>query len=396
MIRLLSTILALISAITSFAVAAGGHSPISEGIPDVSLVTIGAGKEVYQLEGHTLLRITYPDGRDIAVNWGIFDFSTPNFAYRFLKGETDYSVGVSPFPYILAEYNRERRSVVEQRLNLTVAETDRLLNLISDNLLPENRIYRYNYVKDNCATRPMRLIEQSLAADTASLLIDMPTVKTSFRNEMRRYHRDFPAYQLFIDIVLGSGIDYPLTTRERAFAPLFLMDMAANSIIINADGTERPLAEPARTLSAGPETPYTEGIISPWLFIAAISVTAIAITWRDQRRKKVTRWFDTIFYGILGLVGLLLTFLIFVSVHEATSPNINYLWINPICLVVPLLIWVKRCRKIVFCYQIANFVALIVFIAGVPLFNQSGNWMFLPLILSDLARSANYIILNRR
>lgn len=385
--RLLPLITIMFATINTFA---------AETIPKVSLVTVGAGKEMYQLEGHTILRLTYPDGRDIAVNWGVFDFSSPNFAYRFLKGETDYSIGIFPFSHTLAGYRREQRPVTEQALNLSEAQTETLIGLIEENLRPENRIYRYNYVKDNCATRPMALIEQALAADSASLRINMPQTRTTFREEMRRYHRNFPAYQLFIDIALGSGIDYRLTNREQAFAPIYLEELVANSTIISPGGIQRPLSASARILVNGPAEPYTENCPNPWIFAFVLLVATAAVTWRDQRIKKVSKWFDTVFYFIYGLIGLLLAFLIFISVHEATSPNVNFLWLNPLCLAVPLLIWFKRCRKVVFWYQFANFVALIVFIIGTPFFTQSGNWLFLPLILSDLARSTNYLIINRR
>ena len=56
----------------------------------VSLVTFHPGSDIYELEGHTALRVTTPEGIDIAANWGLFDFNTPNFVYRFVKGETDY------------------------------------------------------------------------------------------------------------------------------------------------------------------------------------------------------------------------------------------------------------------------------------------------------------------
>lgn len=56
------------------------------GAPRISLLTVGPGEEMYQLEGHTALRIQTDEGEDIVVNWGMFDFNAPNFAYRFVKG----------------------------------------------------------------------------------------------------------------------------------------------------------------------------------------------------------------------------------------------------------------------------------------------------------------------
>lgn len=55
----------------------------------VSLLTAYPGADIYQLEGHTALRIRHPQRGDYVVNWGLFDFDSPGFVYRFVKGETD-------------------------------------------------------------------------------------------------------------------------------------------------------------------------------------------------------------------------------------------------------------------------------------------------------------------
>ena len=52
----------------------------------VSLVTIYPGNEIFQVYGHTELRVQ--NGKsDWYYNYGVFDFSSPNFALRFLAGE---------------------------------------------------------------------------------------------------------------------------------------------------------------------------------------------------------------------------------------------------------------------------------------------------------------------
>lgn len=84
--RLLTIIFAAIGWI-----AAMGQDSISLGI-----VTCYPGGDIYELEGHTALRIKgMMHGRpmDIAMNYGLFDFDAPNFVYRFVKGETDYMCG---------------------------------------------------------------------------------------------------------------------------------------------------------------------------------------------------------------------------------------------------------------------------------------------------------------
>ena len=153
------------------AIAAPADSISAQAADDtykVSLLTCRAGANIYELEGHSALRFVKPStGEDIVVNWGLFDFDAPNFVYRFVKGETDYSVGVAPTGYFLRAYDRQGRSVVEQDLNLTPEQIAELQRLVSENLLPENRVYRYNYVLDNCSTRPLRIVEKAMG-DTLS------------------------------------------------------------------------------------------------------------------------------------------------------------------------------------------------------------------------------------
>ena len=67
-----------------------------------------------------------------------------------------------PFELFLEEYRHEGRRVVEQELNLTPNEAQKLELLVGTNLMPENRTYRYNYVKDNCATRPLAIVENAI------------------------------------------------------------------------------------------------------------------------------------------------------------------------------------------------------------------------------------------
>lgn len=86
----------------------------------VSFLTCSEGPEIYELEGHTAIRVVDPvNGTDYVVNWGIFDFAAPNFVYRFVKGETDYMSGTAPTRYFLSQYARQGRTVTEQRLRLT-------------------------------------------------------------------------------------------------------------------------------------------------------------------------------------------------------------------------------------------------------------------------------------
>lgn len=360
----------------------------------VSLLTCSEGREIYELEGHTGLRIQHPLYGDFTVNWGVFDFDSPGFVYRFVKGETDYIAAAVSTDRFLEAYRRQGRTVREQTLRLTPAQTDRLVDMIMTNIRPENRVYRYNYVLDNCATRPLMMIEKAIG-DTVTLGSKALEGRdaTTFRNVMRHYHRNYPWYQFGIDTALGSGIDRPISQRETGFAPVVLADMIAGAT--TPGGEQLTLSDgyligssATPPAPAGP-TPWT---LTPMFWASVIFLLAIWVSIRQkQGHAKAARWFDTLYFSLCGTEGLLLTFLIFVSVHEATSPNWLYLWLNPLCFVGAVSPWLKRGKGLEICYQSVNFALLtgltVIFLLGI----QSPNPAFWPLILASALRALTNI-----
>lgn len=362
----------------------------------VSLITAFPGTDIYELEGHSAIRVKMGPGHDFAVSYGIFDFNAPNFVYRFVKGETDYMVGCMPFHYFLESYAKDGRRVEELPLNLTSEEKAKLLDLLEENLKPENRVYRYNYVKDNCSTRPLKMIELALN-DSLILGENKSFYGNTFRDVMRHYHTNYPWYQFGIDIALGSGIDYPLSSREYAFVPMLMAEQASKARI----GYRKLSAESNVLIDVDPENAVLGP--TPWFFTPLfigwlIFLVVLFFVIKDLITRKITRWLDCLYFGILGVAGLLLTFLIFISVHEATSPNYLYLWLNPFCLIPVIFIWFKTCRKLVLGYEILNCSLVIVTLIVWPWIPQSANPAFLPFVLADIAISARFIWLsiNRR
>lgn len=386
--RILATLIALIATTAAMWAAT----------PEVSLAIIFAGSDIYELDGHAAIRINYGDGRDIAVSYGEFDFDAPNFVYRFVKGETNYRVGTYPWAMLENIYARHGRRIEEYVIDMDSAQTARLLMLLEENLRPENRIYRYNYVKDNCSTRPLRMIELAMA-DSIVLPPAACEANSSnpatFRNIMRESHRNYPWYQFGIDLALGRGIDYPLTPREEAFAPVTL-----SSQLSGAQCGGRPLVRESRVAVDLPAD-YAIATPTPWyLTPTAIGCLLLAITAavcvRDIRRKRISRWLHSAYFTLAGLDGLVMTFLIFVSVHEATSPNWLYAWLNPLCLIPAIFIWLKKCNKLVYSYHFVNFAVLFVGLLLWPWIPQTGNMAFVPLVLTDMALSATYIYVNHK
>ncbi|MDE6326423.1 MAG: DUF4105 domain-containing protein [Duncaniella sp.] len=356
--------------------------------PVVSFLTCSEGPEIYELEGHTAIRVVDPvNGTDYVVNWGIFDFAAPNFVYRFVKGETDYMSGTAPTRYFLSQYALQGRTVTEQKLNLTPCQTDTLIAMIEDCVRPENRVYRYNYVYDNCSTRALSFVEKAIGDTLALAQSSLPPGTDTFRKVMARFHTNYPWYQFGIDLALGSGIDKRLTHRELSFAPVVLCEMLENA----TDGSGNKIVSSTDYLIDNHDSSPVEGP-TPWyatplataLYLLVVSA---ALTFRDIRRHRLSRWFDTILFSVFGLAGCVITFLVFISVHEATSPNWLLMWLNPLCFLPAILTWVKRGKDLLLWYHFLNFATLIVLVNLLVFGVQSPNAAFYPLIAADLLRS---------
>lgn len=357
----------------------------------VSLITCYPGAAVYELYGHTAIRIT-GGGIDKVYNFGLFSFNKPNFIYRFVKGETDYALGGYPFEYFLPDYIERNSKVVQQELNLNNAQAWALYSELEYLSRPENREYRYNYVLNNCATRPRDMIEK---VSGGIVYPEATDTTATFRSIMRSYSGNYPWYQFGIDLALGSGIDYRLDLRKQLFAPLRLKD-AFSEARLN-DG--RPLVTRTTVLFDGSESPIlppTPWYLTPMFAACAMLVITAGVCVIEYRRKRTIRWFDSLWFLLTGLAGSLVFFLVFVSEHEATSPNYLAFWLNPFCLFPAVTIWIKSCRKWLFSYHFINF-ALVLFLAAfwwaLP---QSANAAFFPLMLCSLLRSANYLTINRK
>lgn len=363
--------------------------------PRVSLVTVYPGSEIYELEGHTALRVIMPDGNDLAVNFGVFDFNRPNFVYRFVKGETDYLVMAYPWMVFRESYRDSGRRIVEQPLALDSAATHRLMALLNNQLRPENSTYRYNYVLDNCATRPFALIEQAMCdGDTLSLpgTAAVETAgATTFRQAMRFYHKSYPWYQFGIDLALGAPLDRPISRRQQSFAPIALMEQLQGSPILGP-GAPASIPDDFSAASLGP-TPFW---LTPMAAGLALLVLTIALSVYDLRRGRYSRLFDALLFTVYGLAGCIIVFLVFVSSHYATSPNYLLMWLNPAAFIPVIFLWSRRGRKIVYSYQILNFALLLSMTLAWPLLPQSANAAIWPFVGAEALRSFVYIRLYPR
>lgn len=281
----------------------------------ISLLTCSPGKELYAKYGHTALRVYDPVNRtDIAFNYGIFSFETEHFYWKFVRGETWYALGASPMWWFMREYDDTHRTVYEQVLNLTPAQREAIWKALVINYQPENRYYLYNFVFDNCATRPYLLIQDALG-DT--ILSDFAGhTGTTYRSFLRHYTGRWSWANAGINLLFGPKADRPMRSQDRLFLPEELMFFMASAHL--QDGTA--LVQPAAIAAF-------EIVPTPWyatwpLGLAIYFLIVMLVSIRDRRKGRWSWWLE-LSAGIPYLLLLVIvTFLTFFSCH----PLVGFGW----------------------------------------------------------------------
>ncbi|MBB6326225.1 hypothetical protein FHS59_001853 [Algoriphagus iocasae] len=359
----------------------------------VSLLTCDPGEEIYSSFGHSAIRVLDQEtGRDRVYNYGTFDFGAPNFVLNFAGGRLDYFLSVSTFDRFIAEYNYFHRSVREQELDLNQEQKLALIAFLETNYLPENRNYRYDFFFDNCATRIRDVMEEILGNQLVWHDEEQEAVDKSFRQLIDEKVFYMPWSDLGIDLALGSRLDRDATPREEQFLPEYMEEAFARAMI-EGDGPTRPLVKNERVILDFQPANESLGVINPYLLFWILAIVFTAITFIGFRKKKLYIGFDLVFFGILGIIGLVMTALWLGSDIPSTKWNWNILWAFPGHLIlIPGLLsktlkpWLRP--YLLFALILAD-AAVVFWILGWQSFHPS----LIPLLLVIILRT-NYLYYN--
>jgi hypothetical protein len=320
-------------------------------------------------------------GMDIVFNYGTFEFS-PDFYAKFIQGKLLYSLSVDEFPNFLYQYQMENRSVVEQPLQLSCGEEQKLFAALQWNAQEQNRHYLYDFLYDNCTTRARDII-----ANNTSTPVTFPTILPeevpTFRDLIHSYLDLGGQYwsKLGIDLLLGAKLDRRVTNQQSMFLPDYLkrgMD--------GARVQQRPLVTTTEPVLIMPSPLNKGSLFRPSVVFSALLVLMLALQLaRKPWSTKTLKVLDRSLFLLLGLAGLLLLYMWFGTDHRVTQNNYNLLWALPTHTVVAFLLyrgkgWVAIYFRVVF-WLTAALLALWAFLP------QEMNNGLLPLIMLILLRS---------
>lgn len=298
----------------------------------VYLLTCNPGTETYSIYGHSALRVVNKvNSTDLVYNWGVFDFSTPNFAWKFAKGRLDYLLAVETMDNFLRTYFYEKRAVYCQRINLLPEEIKTLMILIDENLKPENAKYRYDFFYDDCSTRIRDLLEKSIGNNLLYPPEDKDNTPT-FRFMTGKYEATTPWLKFGIDLIMGSPGDIKTTFRDRMYLPLDMQN-CLNESVINRAGKMTPILQNSE-LILDFDLPVLkdkrliapENVFSLFLVLIIIAIPLI-------KHRAIINAIDISIFSIFSILAGLMIFFNFFTDHQQMKMNFNILWLNPFILV---------------------------------------------------------------
>lgn len=344
------------------------------------LITCGPGTEVYSIYGHSALLVDIA-GRDTVYNWGMFDFDTPNFGWNFAKGKLDYSLGEERLRHFIEGYFYEGRYVLSQKINLESREKRIILELVNENLRPENVKYRYDFFYDDCSTRIRDLLEKSIG----SALIYPPESgeKPTFRDLIGEYQKYYPWQQFGIDLLIGSNAEKKADLRDKMFLPDYLMS-GLSSAEVKRNGTNVPLLNKAETLlDFDPPAKARNFYTSPF-FVFSMLLLVIAFLSLQFKSKQKNNMIDFILFMVFAILAVMMIFFNFFTDHQQLRANFNILWLNPFMIILFISILTGKREKL---WSRVVFFITIVFLLTHLFIPQAFNIGIYPLLLIIILRT---------
>lgn len=322
----------------------------------VFLMTFGAGEQVWERFGHNALWIHDPaTGSDVAYHYGLFDMSEEGFLLNFLKGRMAYSMGAADATLLLEAYRRAGRSATVQELALTGEEIAEMRAFLEWNVRPENRVYRYDYFRDNCSTRIRDVLDATLDG-TLSTALRATDTSVTWRKEALALTAEDELLAAGMDLGLGPLADRDISRWELAFIPMRLRD-DVREITMVRDGAPVPLVIGEREVPAA-GAPDERLAVAPgrvdarvaWMLLLGILGAGLLVVlgWLGSQgreagpARKVARWGLALagsLWGLMtGVLGLILLGLWTLTDHEFAHANENLLQANPLALILVALV----------------------------------------------------------
>lgn len=322
-----------------FSIHSGKAAPKLSNNAQAMLFTCGPGQELYAGFGHSALWINDPANNiDRLYNFGTFDFNTPHFYTRFVRGKLDYMLSVTNVRRFLSEYQHRGIEVYGQKLNLNHTEIETLFALLEENARPENKFYKYDFFMDNCATRIRDVVAASVKGE---IDFNTPDANASYRDLLFPYLTHTPWTRMGINLILGLAADKKAPPYNYMYLPEHMKEQFGKARILTPEG-ERKLVSSERKYLDNKLTFSYNALLDPTVIFTLFVLIVILISYLEIKRNTHFRFVDIILNSISIFAGLFFLFMWLGTDHSATNYNLNSLWLMPAQIVFLLTLFSKK------------------------------------------------------
>jgi hypothetical protein len=317
--------------------AQAAPAPSKEDDLSVSVMTFGPGDHPFLKFGHDAIWVRdRVAGTDWVYNFGTFSFDSPRLIFDFLHGRMVYWLSVSSLSVTREVYQRENRSILVQELAIDPEAKASLRARLDENARPENRAYKYDYFKDNCATRVRDAVDVAVGGRLRASA--RGPARLTLRGQALRMTADYLPLYVALDLVLGPDVDLPIDRWSETFIPEELSRLLATVTVPGPIGM-RPLVSREEELFHARREPPLAGppARGETFFFCGLGVGLIfcGLGW-GARRLPVFRallGLSIAVWGLLaGFVGCFLVYVWIFTDHVVAHRNQNILPCAPFAM----------------------------------------------------------------
>jgi len=339
----------------------------------VSILTCGTGNESYSLFGHTAIRVRdTANALDVVYNYGAFDFNTPNFVMKFIKGDLQYFAVAHSYPDFISQYQYEKRSVYEQELNISASLKQKLFDNLNTSLASGESHYTYKFIDKNCTSMVVDIINKTI--DTTAIVKNTDTDIT-YRTILYPYFDNHFYEKLGTSIIFGKKVD---GLGTQLFLPFELQKSLKKVSYQN-----HPLAKENKTILEFDEVFPFSWWNNPYTYVVFLGFIVLI------NKKSI----DLFYLILMAIIGMFFTFVGFYSSHLELGYNYNILLFNPTLAGLLYFYWTKNKKGI---YNLALLTLLLLGIYFFVVINKAHFVLVLPLVITNGVVLVRLAIQNKK
>lgn len=301
---------------------------------DVYYTTYGVGNDISQLFGHSAIEFDYPED-SFFYGYGHFT-NFDNYEIRFIQAKLDCDCYCEYFNYEIEKKAKEKRTISRIKLDLTPEKKKALSNFLEINSLPEYSNYYYNNLYDNCASRIRDILGVISDGDFKEWAMNIEGY--TYREEVGMDMRSVPLIRWICGIVEGPAFDEKASAWDQMFLP---KNIEKYLLEYKKLGTEFNYLLDFRS----PEEQQVERTpdyqIGLSLLIGIILV-GVAVCARHFQKPGLYKGWTFSIDLILGLIGIIMGYMMFFSLHNYCYNNENFLYINPLLIICAVLAFSRK------------------------------------------------------